>query len=148
MIRVTKVTEIISPFDSYHNCIHITVQYAHKNNVRQLQIPGLIQYSMYLPQDAYYQYLFSLTSILDPGVKVNVPRKPCSNPKRLDLRIVQPVTVQFISTFGWLDICRAPAATIVRGQRDPLIIGRDQKVWRGAREDGGLHNAHKRVQNE
>jgi hypothetical protein len=59
---------------------------------------------------------------------------------------VQPVTVQLVSTFGWLNICHAPATTILRGHRDPLVIGRDQKVWGIAREDGGLHNAHERVQ--
>jgi hypothetical protein len=104
---------------------------------------------MHRLQDAYYHQsncLSFLTSVLDPGVEVNVSRKLCSNPKRLDLRIVQPVTVQLVSIFGWLNICHAPATTILRGHRDPLVIGRDQKVWGIAREDGGLHNAHERVQ--
>jgi hypothetical protein len=100
--------------------------------------------------DHQSNYLFFITSVLDPGVEVNVSRKLCSNPIRLDLRIVQPVTVQLISTFGWFNICHAPAATILRGQRYPLVIGRDQNVWGVASEEGGLNNAHwhERVHNE
>ena len=101
--------------------------------------------------NAYYRqsnHLFTLTSVPDPSVEVNVSRKFSSNPKRLDSRKVQPVTVQLISTFGWLNICHAPAATIIRGHRDPIVIGRDQNVWGVACEDGGLRNTHEGVQNK
>src|SRR5713226_3954680 len=92
--------------------------------------------------------LFTLTGVLDPTGKVDVSRKLCSNPKRLDLRIVQPVTIQLISPFVWLNICDAPTALINRSHRDPLIIRRDLHVWEAACEEGGLHNAHERVRKE
>jgi len=75
-------------------------------------------------------------------------RKLCSNPKKFDSRIVQPITIQLISSFGWPNICSTPTAIISGNYRDPVIIRRDLNVWRIAREDGGLHNVHVTVQNE
>jgi hypothetical protein len=61
---------------------------------------------------------------------------------------VQPITIQLISSFGRLNICSTPTATISGSYRDPVIIRRDLNVWRIAREDGGLHNAHVTVKKE
>lgn len=84
----------------------------------------------------------------NPVRKIDGSRKLRSNPKGLDLRKVQPVTVQLISVLGWLNICNTPAATIGRNNRDPLVVRRDLNVWGIGFEDGGLHNAHERVQKE
>lgn len=93
-------------------------------------------------------HLFSLTFDLDPVREVNRSRKLCSNPKRFDSRIVQPITVQLISTLGWPNVCKAPTATIDRNNRDPLVVGCDLDVRGVACEEGRLHKAHKGVQNE
>ncbi len=91
--------------------------------------PFTVQYLC--PQDVYYHQsnsLFSLVDVLDPVGEANISCKLHSNPKRLDLRIMQPVAVQLISTLGRFDICHAPAAHILRSHRDPLVVGRDLNV--------------------
>ena len=62
-----------------------------------------------------YNYLSILTAVLDPAGQVNEPGKLCSNPKRLGLRIVQPVAVRLIPTLGWPNICNA--LTDIMGRR-------------------------------
>jgi hypothetical protein len=79
---------------------------------------------------------------------VNGSRKLCSDPKGLDSRIVQPVTVQLISILAWLNICNAPTTIVGRKHRDPLFLRCNFDVWGVACEDGGLYNAHERVQKE
>ena len=92
--------------------------------------------------------LINLTTDLDPVREVKSSRKLCSNPKKFDSRIVQPITIQLISSFGWPNICGMPTATINGRYGDPVIIRRDLDVFRTGREDGGLHNVGVTVQNE
>jgi hypothetical protein len=90
--------------------------------------------------------LIDLTTDLDSVREEDGSRKLCSDPKRFDSRIVQPITIQLISSFGWPNVCRTPTALISGKCRDPVIIrlGRDLNVWGVARENGGLHNARVR----
>jgi hypothetical protein len=92
--------------------------------------------------------LINLTTDLDPVREVKGSRKLCSNPKRFESRIVQPITIQLISSFGWLNIRSAPTATINERCRNPVIIRGYLNVRRVAREDGGLHNARVTAQKE
>jgi hypothetical protein len=108
-------------------------------------------YCMYRQRDArchQSDHLFILFAVLHPAGEVNESRKLCSNPKRVDSRIVQPVTIQLMSTLGWPKICKLPTAAIGRSHRDPLVVRRDLNIWRVAREEGGLHNVHEGVQKE
>ena len=103
---------------------------------------------LYVPPAAPICPLINLTTDLDPVREVKSSRKLCSNPKKFDSRIVQPITIQLISSFGWPNICGMPTATINGRYGDPVIIRRDLDVFRTGREDGGLHNVGVTVQNE
>ena len=83
--------------------------------------------------------LFSLRSKLHTVGEKNCPREFGSNPKRLDLREMQPVTITCMTLFARADVRQLPTAIIKWSDGQPLVIGGDLDVLGSSGKQRGLH---------